>query len=185
MSEPRRERRHRLFFALWPDESIRDRIVDATAPHLRAAGGRSTPRANLHVTLAFLGGVAESRLAPLTDAARRIASPTFDLVLDRVEHWRRQRLLSLEPSTPPPALDELIAKLRRALAASEFELESRPFRAHLTLARDARAPRGVEPAIAPIVWRVTELSLVESTTAPQGSRYTRLQSWPLVTANPG
>ena len=185
MTEPEHERRHRLFFALWPDDATRERMVEATERHMRAAGGRATPRENLHVTLAFLGGVPESRLAPLTPAAGQIASPSFELVLDRVEHWRRQRILSLEPSASPPVLDELVAKLRQALGACGFALESRPFRAHLTLAREAHAPRDVTPAVGPIVWRVTELSLIESITAPQGSRYTRLQSWPLVPANPG
>ena len=185
MSEPERERRHRIFFALWPDDATRGRIVEATAPHVRAASGRTTPRENLHVTLAFLGGVPESRLAPLTRAAGQIATPPFELELDHVEHWRRQRLLSLEPSVSPPALDELVAKLRQVLGACDFALESRPFRVHLTLAREARAPRDVTTAVQPIVWRVTELSLIESITAPQGSRYTRLQSWPLMPANPG
>ena len=185
MTEPERELQRRLFFALWPDDATRGRIVDATARQVLAAAGRTPPRENLHVTLAFLGGVPESRLAPLADAAGQIASPAFDLVLDRIEYWRRQRILSLEPSASPPALDELVAKLRQALGACDFALESRPFRAHLTLARDARAPRDVAHDLEPIVWCVTDLALVESITAPQGSHYTRLQSWPLVPTNPG
>ena len=185
MTEPEREPRHRLFFALWPDDATRGRIVDATARQVRAAAGRTTPRENLHVTLAFLGGVPESRLAPLADAAGQIASLSFDLVLDRIEYWRRQRILSLGPSALPPALHELVAKLQQALGACDFALESRPFRAHLTLARDARAPRDVARDLEPIIWRVTDLALIESITAPKGSRYTCLQSWPLVPANPG
>ena len=87
MTEPEREPRHRLFFALWPDDATRGRIVDATARQVRAAAGRTTPRENLHVTLAFLGGVPESRLTPLADVAGQIASLSFDLVLDRIEYW--------------------------------------------------------------------------------------------------
>jgi 2'-5' RNA ligase len=179
MTEPEREPRHRLFFALWPDDATRERIVEAIAHHVRAAAGRTTPRENLHVTVEFLGSVAESRLTRLEEAVAEVTSPAFDLVLDRVEHWRRQRILSLEPEQSPPALDALVTKLRQALAARDFPPESRPFRAHLTLARDARPPRGAAPRIEPVVWRVRELSLIESVTAPHGSRYTRLQSWPL------
>jgi 2'-5' RNA ligase len=184
MTEPERERRHRLFFALWPDDATRGRIVEATAAHVRAAAGRTTPHENLHVTVEFLGSIAESRVVRVAQAAAQVASPPFELVLDRVEHWRRQRILSLDPSDSPPALDRLVARLRQALAAFDFTVESRPFRTHVTLARDARAPRGVASAIEPIVWRVSELSLIESVTAPQGSRYSRLQSWPLTLANP-
>jgi 2'-5' RNA ligase len=178
------ERARRLFFALWPDDATRQRITEVTAPQVRAAAGRTTPSRNLHVTLAFLGSVAESRVGCVTAAAAGIVSCTFDLRLVRVEHWRRQRILSFEPAETPPALDELVATLWQALRACDFEREARPFRAHLTLARDARPPRGVATDIEPIHWSVRELSLIESVTAPQGSLYTCLQSWPLARENP-
>jgi len=173
------ERARRLFFALWPDDTTRALIGERTAGHVRAAGGRPTPRESLHVTVAFLGSVAESGLTCIAEAAGRVAGTEVELVLARVAHWRRSRILSLQPDESPANLATLVAELWQSLRACAFEPEARPFRAHVTLARDARPPRGLAFDIEPIVWRVHELSLLESLTTPEGARYERLRSWPL------
>ena len=178
------ERTRRLFFALWPDEGTRARIVGRTADYVRSAGGRPTARENLHVTVAFLGRIAESGLEGVSEAAGRVTGQPFELALARVDHWKRSRILSLRPIETPAVLVALVADLWQALSACAFERETRPFRAHITLARDARAPRGLAPEIEPLVWRVHELSLIESVTAPEGARYERLRSWPLARENP-
>ena len=178
------EKVRRLFFALWPDDETRSRIVERTAAHVLVARGRPTPRERLHVTVAFLGSVAESRLACVEAAAARVTGSAIDLVLDHVDHWRRSSILSLQPVASPANLDQLVADLWQELSTCAFEPETRPFRAHVTLARDAHPPRGVAPDIEPIVWRVHELSLIESITEPAGARYERLQSWPLAHENP-
>ena len=179
------ERVRRLFFALWPDDPVRGRIETATLLHLRAAAGRPMSVRNLHVTVAFLGAVTESRLGCVQDAGGAVCGTPFDLVLSSVEYWRRQRLLCVQPVETPPALAALAAEVWRALAACAFEPETRPFRTHMTLVRDARAPRGVANEIEPIVWRVRELTLVESITDPRGARYEPLQTWTLAHVNPG
>jgi 2'-5' RNA ligase len=180
------ERARRLFFALWPDDETRARIVAATAAHVHAAGGRTIPRENLHVTVAFLGGVADSRMACVCDAASTaVGGGALDLVLDRVEHWKRQRILALESPESPAPLVALVARLWQSLERCGFAAESRPFRCHVTLAREARAPRDLPPGVGPILWRVGELSLMESVTAPEGARYERLRQWPLASDIPG
>jgi 2'-5' RNA ligase len=178
------ERAHRLFFALWPDEATRAAISTRTADHVHGAGGRATAHENLHVTVAFLGSVAESRITCVEEAAARTAGESFDLVLTRVDYWKRSRILSLCPIETPPALVAVVAHLWQALSACALERETRPFRAHVTLARDARSPRGLAVEIEAVVWRVHELSLVESVTAQEGARYERLKSWPLAPGNP-
>ena len=63
----------RLFFAFWPDEMERQRLVQATAGAAGMSGGRLVPAESLHVTLAFLGSVPERRIPELHSLARQVA----------------------------------------------------------------------------------------------------------------
>lgn len=185
-TEPRTERALRLFVALWPDDATRARIDAATAAHLRAAGGKPMGAARLHVTVAFLGSVGESRVPGLGAALASAAASAraFDLTLRKVAWWRRQRLLALEPDETPAALLELVDATWSALAGCGFARETRPFRTHLTLAREAREPRGLAHEIEPVEWRVRALTLVASATLPSGAVYEPLASWPLAHEKP-
>jgi len=173
------EHARRLFFALWPDDATRAAIAERSAAHVRAAGGRAIPPEKLHVTLAFLGSVAESRLPDVRDAAGRVRAAPFEMALLRVTYWRHPRLLCLQPAGVPEALAALVGALREPLRACGFEPDPRPYRAHVTLAREARPPRGLDDEIEPVSWTIRELSLVESLTLSSGAQYERLQTWPL------
>jgi 2'-5' RNA ligase len=72
-----------------------------------------------------------------------------------------------------------VGQLRAGLAARGFEPESRPFRAHLTLARKVHAPVAAVP-FQPLLWPVADFALVESITDRSGSVYTPLATWPLL-----
>jgi 2'-5' RNA ligase len=174
----RTERCHRLFFALWPTDSLRV----ALAPRLcalqpRGVGRPQSPQ-QWHVTLEFLGPVPASRVAAAQEAAEAVRAGPFELVFDAVEHWRRPEVLCLVASEVPPALDGLVRELRAGLAARGFLPERRAFRAHLTLARKLHRPVAVGP-FEPLRWTADEFALVESVTERAGSRYTPLARWPL------
>jgi len=178
VAQPRPERNHRLFFAHWPGEPLRA----ALAPRIRALQpdgvGRPQRPDQWHVTLEFLGAVPVSRLAAVHDAAASVRGGPCELRFDAVEFWRRPEVLCLVARAIPPPLTDLVAQLRAALAAQGFEPETRPFRAHVTLARKVTQP--VSPApFEPLVWPVAEFALVESITDRSGSIYTPLASWPL------
>jgi 2'-5' RNA ligase len=176
--QPRPERIHRLFFALWPGEPLRT----ALAPRIRAlqpAGvGRAQRPDQWHVTLEFLGSVPASRVAAARDAAEQVHAGSSELQFDAVEFWRRPEVLCLVAREVPPPLADLVAQLRSALAAQGFEPETRPFRAHVTLARKVTQPVATAP-FEPLGWPVAEFALVESITDRSGSIYTPLASWPL------
>jgi RNA 2',3'-cyclic 3'-phosphodiesterase len=106
-----------------------------------------------------------------------LALPDASVVLDRLDWWRRAAVLVASPSAPPPALVAAQADLRARLKGRGFRVDSRSFRPHVTLARKVVAP---PPPARPasVVWRITELALVESVAAPGGSRYTPLARWP-------
>lgn len=170
----------RLFFALWPDPPTLARGLAEVQRRVPRGSGRPQRADQLHLTVEFLGSVPEARLGDVLEVGRVAAAGASccTLVLDATEHWRRPQVLCLTASVVPPPLLALVEALRAELAARGFEPERRAFRPHLTLARKVRRPppaTGVEP----FQWPVSELTLVESTTDPTGSRYERLQGWPL------
>jgi 2'-5' RNA ligase len=172
----RPERMHRLFFALWPTDALRA----ALEPGIRAlqpdGAGRPQRPDQWHLTLEFLGPVPAARLADARVAADAVHAPCCEILLDAVEFWRRPEVLCLVARETPPALVDLVDQLRRALAGRGFQVESRPFRAHLTLARKVHQPVDTAP-FAPLHWPVESFALVESVTDRAGSVYTALAHW--------
>jgi RNA 2',3'-cyclic 3'-phosphodiesterase len=184
------ERTRRLFFALWPSDELRHQIEHETHKAARRSGGRVIPGANLHITLAFLGAVPESKLADAIACAQATIVQPFDLVLGELKWWERQQLLCLEPTSGQDAMQALVGRLQEALRAKGFAVERRPFRAHVTLAREVRPPRTVGmpgtqeqfsarrvhefKPIRQLRWQVQRIELVESRTLPTGSAYSLL-----------
>jgi len=187
------ESTRRLFFALWPDETMRQAMAQPTRKAARASGGRPVPADNLHVTLAFLGSVPERRLPRLAEIARAAAeaageapggklagggSPgdALELIFDRLEYWRAAHLLCALPSEPPSAAATLARALQDLLAADGFATDLKPFRPHVTLVRKVARP-GPAGNMHPVLWRFTELALVESRTLPEGALYSVVESY--------
>jgi len=172
-------RRARLFFALWPGAAARRALADA-AGQVTLDDGRSVPPANLHVTLAFVGVVDAGQQAACVRAAGRVDAAGFALDFDRAGHFGRARVAWLGPREQPAALTALVDALRAALAGEDVPFDPKPFRCHLTIARDVA--RLALPQRVPVVhWDVTEFALVESVTAAAGPRYEVRARWLLRT----
>jgi 2'-5' RNA ligase len=168
-------RRRRIFFALWPDEATRGAIVRAARRPVRLCGGRPTAKRNLHITVAFLGGLDEEQLERAASAPP-IRTGAFEIVLDKLGHFAESRVLWYAPSTAPPELAALEHALWDGLETQGFEREARIYRPHVTLARRARA---VDEPIDAVPWPVAALTLVESVPLPHGVHYEPLREWPL------
>jgi 2'-5' RNA ligase len=166
----------RLFFALWPDDAVRAELARWSRELHALCGGRTTRPENLHVTLAFLGGVEEARVAEVERAAGEVAPKTVSLVLDQPGYWKQNRIAWAGASVVPPELEALVSELRGALAKSRIRFDAKSFVSHVTLLRDAREPKGI-PALDPILWKVDGFALVQSVTLPRGSRYEVRRSW--------
>jgi RNA 2',3'-cyclic 3'-phosphodiesterase len=165
----------RLFFALWPTDAQRRAIERATADVAERAGGRKIPAENFHITLIFLGSVPQDRFDDVVSAATEVVARPFEVILDRLESWRRSGVLCLIAQAPAE-LEALRSRLVASLSARQFTLEEGPFQPHVTLVR--RLPRSAPgEAFGPIRWQVDEFVLVESTAGPQGSHYEVLQRW--------
>lgn len=171
------EGRQRLFFALWPDAAARRALARVARARLRGPGRVVAPEL-LHCTVLFLGSVHGNVRACMEAHAEGLTVPAFDLDLVRVGSWSRAGVLWAAPAATPPALEALAAGLRAGAAACGLEVDRRPFRAHVTLAR--KVSRGQRPAgIDPIPWHVDRYTLVASETRPEGPRYSVVREWPL------
>jgi 2'-5' RNA ligase len=160
--------------------ATRDALAAAARELRRSCGGRSPPAQNLHLTLAFLGGVYESRLAELTDCAAALATAPFELTLDHIGYWRAQRLVWAGTHHCPDQLAALADALAEGLRARGFRAERRPFKPHVTLLRDASAsPAQAEVAFGSLTWRARSFVLACSEPAARGVRYRIIGEWPL------
>jgi len=150
----------RLFYALWPGDEVRQSLFHWQVHNLPGEV-RWTHRADLHLTLHFLGQVEDARRETLHELGSTVDKRPFALVLDRIGHFRRPQVLWAGPSSVPGELAELHAGLGEGLRERGFETEERALHPHVTLARKVRHMPEVGP-LAPLTWPVTELVLVES-----------------------
>ncbi len=127
----------RVFFALMPPPAPRAALA-AAAAGAPLPQGRRVPAANLHVTLAYVGEVDAAVRARCERAAATLDGEAFDLDFDHVGCFERARVAWLGLAHTPPALTALVADLRAALAAAALPFDPKPFRCHLSFARDAR-----------------------------------------------
>jgi 2'-5' RNA ligase len=179
MPDERRPPTHRLFFALWPDAALRAAAAARVAALVPGSAGRPQRPDQLHLTLVFLGAVAEPRLAEVHAVAAAVSAAPFAVELDRVEHWRKPRVLALCASIVPPPLQALVERLRGELAARRLPAESRPYVPHLTLARKVARYEPSAHEVEPLRWPAAAVTLVESRSLASGSHYAPLASWPL------
>lgn len=168
----------RLFFALWPPPATASRLARWAGAVRRETGGRVTRRETIHLTLAFLGDVDAARLAHAVAAAREVNSAAHALPIDEVCYWTHNRIVWVGPQKLPAPLDALTKALYVNLLDAGFPLEQRPFRAHVTMIRDARAPRALPP-LPTLEWPVAEYLLMSSELSAEGSRYTVLERFAL------
>lgn len=170
--------KQRLFFALWPDDAVRSELARLASGGPRGAG-RLVPAENLHLTLAFLGHLDAGTRACVEAAADGISAGPFELVFTRLGCWPRPRVLWAGTQDTPAALVELVYALRRGMTGCGLRAETRPYRAHVTLARKTRVPADFHAACEPVRWRADAFDLVESKTLSAGAHYRRLRRWPL------
>ena len=168
--------RARVFFAAWPTPEVQRSLGDV-ARQADECGGRAVPAHNIHLTLVFIGDVPRPRVAELEALGSTIVAPRFDLVVDRLEYWRHNRILWAGVEEYPPALRALVERLQEPAAAGGFRIERRPYVPHITLRRDAR--RAPASARIHVAWPVTEFALMESAQRERGRGYEGLRKWPL------
>lgn len=165
----------RLFFALWPEADMRAALATA-ASVLVLRDGRTEPASRLHLTLRFLGDVADAQLDLWRAAAGEVTAPAFSLQLTQAGWWPRSAVAWLGPVAAPSALMTLVTALARIdLPVARVE---HAFHPHVTLARRVHHAPGLARALE-VRWLVSSFALVSSEATRDGSRYEVLARWPL------
>jgi 2'-5' RNA ligase len=101
----------------------------------------------------------------------------------RIEYWTEPKVVVAMPVEAPASGQQLVDRLWLGLEPLGFARERRPWRPHLTVARQVRRPPPDGLVMGPLAgpgpeppWR---LALVESSAHPDGPRYKPLADWPL------
>ena len=168
----------RVFFALWPDDAVREQFTQWAKLLHETCRGTITQSRNLHITLVFLGNVALTRLGELKLLASKLAGSAFSLHFKAPSYWRHNHIAWAAPDQTPQALIDLVKALECSLRSAAFGFDERPYEPHLTLLRKARwdPPRRVPKEIN---WEIREFVLVHSNLAESGSEYEVIGRWPL------
>lgn len=169
----------RLFFALWPDASVRGALAAWRPPLRELCDGRKMRPETLHLTLVFLGDVAERRLEALCLAAQEVQGEPFDLTLDAARYWGHNHIAYAAPSVIPPSLAALVRALEGRLRAHRFHFDRRDHRPHVTLLRHAKWSDAPLPVLPPVHWPVRRFVLVRSLRDEAGAGYEVLAEFPL------
>lgn len=180
----------RLFFAAELDPGIAEELESAISPlrALEPSFAWVAPEKR-HLTLRFLGEVDEVALPGLLALTDRIAAThrPFDMDLGGIggfPNLRRARVLWTGVEQEP-RLELLHHDLELALEELGYELEGRPFRPHVTVARvrtplDVERGRALARAARKVAFSATQhvaaLTLFDSVLGPSGARYRRVHA---------
>jgi 2'-5' RNA ligase len=183
----------RLFVAINFNDAVLDAIEGAVGDFpIRRPPWRWVGRASWHVTLKFIGETEPAAVDSIARVLGRVGArhAPFDIVLGGLEGFpnlHRPRVLFyeiVEGAEPMAALSE---EINRALANDlGIRAETKPFRAHATIARvktrigrpAVDALRSV-PQLDGIGQTVSGFDLMESELRPKGSKYTQLKQFAL------
>jgi RNA 2',3'-cyclic 3'-phosphodiesterase len=189
----------RCFVAIDPSAGARAAIAEVQR-RVRANAGAADVRwvdpEVIHLTLKFLGEVAEARVPAVAETLRVVAAPVAPLALalgglGAFPTVRRARVVWIGVTAGAAEVARLAGGVDQALAAVGFVPEARPWSAHLTVGR-VRSPRGMGHLAAAIegapraeigAWTVREMVLYRSHLRPTGAVYEAVARLPLAGAD--
>ena len=194
--------RMRLFAAVVPPQAAVRELAAAVAPlHAlpQAAGLRWTGEPTWHLTLAFLGQVDADDLQPLRGclavAAAAVARTPRLRLAGSGRFGERALWAGVEGDTLP--LRRLADEVAKAARDTGIDVDERPFRGHLTLARaggrsgpPTAAGRGLPALVEALAdfsgteWPATSLRLMRSHLGAGSAHYETVAEWALGTGGP-
>jgi RNA 2',3'-cyclic 3'-phosphodiesterase len=171
----------RLFCALRLPDDVLDGLVAWGAHALPEGGGvRRVGRANLHVTLAFLGRRPSSEVPAIADALREAAAAAGParFAIARYRETRSVGMLVLDDEGERAAAlaGDLHERLERL---GVYERERRPWLPHLTVVRFRARPRLAPPLPELGGFGPSDAALYHSVLRSTGAQYEPLETFAL------
>jgi RNA 2',3'-cyclic 3'-phosphodiesterase len=174
----------RMFLAFEMPPSIIDYLSGVRESLARRVEGvRWVKNEGIHITVKFLGEVAESNVIPMREALEPIGKihPPIPATLDKLDAFpnrRRARVVVVTLSQGVETMQTIFSEVEERLdAVMEIEREERAYLPHLTLGRrkvPKPFPNGDVPDIQRKEFVVEHLVLFNSTLTPGGAVYTPL-----------
>ena len=176
----------RAFVAVFPPPEVRETLVRAARELPVSSDVRWVRPANVHLTLKFLGDVAEadlSRVGEVLETIRERHEP-FEVALSGFGAFpsgRRARIFWAGIGEGSERLRTLAQDVEASLQPLGFVLEARPYTPRLTLGRARGRPASLEAAEAsvptPRFW-VRSMERVKSVLGATGAAYSPLAAYP-------
>ena len=181
--------KHRIFIAINLPEKIKKELA-SFQKKFKKLDVRWAKEENLHLTLAFIGGIDEPKIETIKEILKKV-------VLDFPPFLLRLTKIALGPDSKRPRmiwvggeargdLIKLVEQLREALTQEKIFVDQKhSFKIHLTLAR-ARGKelfgRKIYEEI-DLVFPVNEIAIMESKLEKEGAEYKRLEIYSLRSRN--
>jgi 2'-5' RNA ligase len=186
----------RLFLAIDLPQEVRAHLIEVRKRLEPALPKIAYTRAeNLHLTLKFLGDVEPKRLAALTESLALIKPQPIELRAAGIECFPSRgpiRIVAAAMSGTVPPLRALVEAIEQRCKYLGFEKEQRAYRPHITLAR-ARPVistkfRTAAEQVTQDLWpgpsfSVPEFVLMDSQLSPEGSKYSVVARFPIISKN--
>ncbi|HCL73387.1 MAG TPA: RNA 2',3'-cyclic phosphodiesterase [Gammaproteobacteria bacterium] len=162
---------------------VRQSLYEESYPGIESL--RLTPERNLHVTLKFLGLMAEEAIPELSLHLAQVCAKhqVFNYHCRGLGHFKQSIWLGVDPS---PELLALSKDIENCCALLGFAAEQKRFTPHVTIARYGKAAR---PPLSNLTDRfgeqewfvgaISEACLFKSETLPAGAKYTVIERYPL------
>lgn len=189
----------RLFTAVVPERALQNRLSGDFSAALagRSDMVRPVKPENLHCTLHFLGNTPDALVSTVATAVqagiRAIPAAPFTVIVGDFGAFpsaRRARVIWRSIGDADGKLGVLQAAITEAIREAGIEFDTRPFRAHLTVAylkrmSQNRSVQGLLDSLnaakqgAELRFAVDRVHLIQSKTAPGGALHTSLHSFSL------
>jgi len=173
----------RLFVAIRPPEPVIDALIDTMEA---VENARWQDEEQLHITLAFLGDIAERDVGDVVSAPSQVEFRPFPVTIAGTGHLERKGLThsiwaGIEEQPALAALHKRVASACRPLAP---DMPTRKFTPHLTLARFSRHSADIPAWLAQHSrlrlepFTVERFALFESHLAHGPARYEVIEEFP-------